>query len=300
VNLKRINPDIYFIAEIGQNHQGRLSIAKEMVDSLVGTGVSAIKTAKRDIDVCLTENQKKAPYPGPNSFGETYYEHRKALELSKSDLTELKEYAEEKGFDFISSFTDRPSFDFLTQIGVKYLKIASQRVTDIKLLEYVACVNATRIPPPTIFLSTGMSRLFDVGMAFSILKNCETFVLQCTSAYPCDAQDINLRVMTECNFDGISGHWRGFVPDLAAYTMGARVIERHYTLDRKMKGGDHRISLELHEVISLLRSIKTISQAMGDGVKTIVRSEWPSIIKLRADLKEETGLRHSDTRIHHG
>ena len=133
---------LYFIAEIGQNHQGDINIAKKMVDQLVGTGVSAIKTAKRDIDTCLSEEQKKSLYNNPNSFGKTYYEHRKALELSHEDFIELKNYSESIGFDFISSFTDENSLNFLVhECGVKYLKIASQRMADVELLKKAALKN---------------------------------------------------------------------------------------------------------------------------------------------------------------
>ena len=137
VDQKVKSDGVYFIAEIGQNHQGSLKIAKKLVDSLIGTGVSAIKTAKRDIDTCLSEEQKSQLYENPNSFGRTYYEHRKALELSLDEFNELKLYSELKGFDFISSFTDLNSLNFLTDINLDCLKIASQRMADLKLLEEV-------------------------------------------------------------------------------------------------------------------------------------------------------------------
>ena len=129
--------DVYFIVEIGQNHQGSIDVAKQLVDSLDGLPVSCIKTAKRDIDTCLTEEQKNMIYDNPNSFGRTYYEHRKALELSKDNFIELKNYVESKGYDFISSFTDENSLDFLVDIGVTGLKLASQRLADYNLLENI-------------------------------------------------------------------------------------------------------------------------------------------------------------------
>ena len=273
--------DVYFIAEIGQNHQGSLDIAKQMVDSLVGTGVAAIKTAKRDIDVCLTDEQKNAPYDNPNSFGATYYEHRKALELSKDDFRELKRYSEEKGFDFISSFTDLNSLDFLVEIGVKTLKIASQRLTDYTLLEA-----ASRTLKP-IIISTGMSSITDVRKAVNVFKDNVKFLLQCTSCYPCKEEDINLNVLRTYKqiFDvdgyGLSGHHAGIAPDLAAYVMGIDILERHYTLHRHWKGSDHAASLELKGVVNILKYIKQISAAMGSYEKKVLECEKSAIKKLR-------------------
>ena len=163
--------NIYFIIELGQNHQGELDIAKKMVDTLKGTSISAIKIVKRDIDTCLTEEQKNMPYINPNSFGVTYYEHRKALELSKDDFRELKLHIEESGFDFISSFTDHNSLDFLIEIGSKSLKIASQRIIDLELLKSVSKLNL-----PTI-VSTGMSDISDVDTAVDILKDNDELYL---------------------------------------------------------------------------------------------------------------------------
>jgi sialic acid synthase SpsE len=279
---------LYFIAEIGQNHQGDINIAKKMVDTLVGTGVSAIKTAKRDIDVCLSEEQKKMPYLNERSFGKTYYEHRKALELSHEDFLELKRYSESRGFEFISSFTDKPSLDFLMEIGVPYLKIASQRMADADLLRSAA---ETRIPT---IISTGMSNISEVDRAVEIFSGSEKYLMQCTSSYPCKDHDINLRVIRtymerygdSINGYGLSGHHMSIAPDLAAYVMGANIIERHFTLDRTMKGTDHSGSLEVDGVKKIIRYINQIEAAMGSDEKTVLESELPSLIKLRGDLNK--------------
>jgi len=278
---------LYFIAEIGQNHQGDINIAKKMVDLLVGTGVSAIKTAKRDIDTCLTEDQKNMPYINERSFGKTYYEHRKALELSKDEFKELKEYSESRGFDFISSFTDKPSLEFLVSIGVKYLKIASQRMTDHQLLK-----EAAKTGIPTI-ISSGMSTIEDIDTAIGIFGKTEKYLMQCTSSYPCSDSDINLRVINSfmdrygdnISGYGLSGHHMSIAPDLAAYVMGATIIERHFTLDRNMRGTDHPGSLEIDGVKKIIRYINQISVAMGSSNKEILECELPALHKLRGDLK---------------
>jgi len=280
---------VYFIAELGQNHQGSLAIAKEMVDSLVGTGVAAVKTAKRDIDTCLPNDLKAMPYLNHNSFGATYYEHRKALELSEADFNELKEYSEGRGFDFISSFTDAPSLRFLDEIGVERLKIASQRVADLRLLRMVA---ETGRP---VILSTGMSSIDDVDRAVSILDGRELWVLQCTSTYPCDVSELDLRVL-QTYVDrygdriagvGFSGHHGGVAADLASFMMGGQIIERHYTLDRAMKGSDHAASLERRGVELVMRYIGQMRAAMGRAQKKIYSSERPAMSKLRRDLNDE-------------
>ena len=283
MNVNNHHP-IYFIAEIGQNHQGDINIAKKMVDSLKGLPISCIKTAKRDIDTCLSEEQKAMIYNNPNSFGRTYYEHRKALELSKDNFIELKNYVEDAGFDFISSFTDKPSLDFLQKIGTTGLKIASQRTADLELLKSVA---DTKLPT---ILSTGMSSIEDVDRAVEILKdNNELHLLQCTSTYPTPENELNLNVipMYQKRYEGIvdsvgfSGHHAGVAPDIAAYMMGSRIIERHYTLSRNMKGTDHVGSLELSGVQYILKYIEQVQQSLGTSKKYVLESEMPALKKLR-------------------
>ena len=285
INNKR--HQVYFIAEIGQNHQGKIEIAKKMVDSLKGLPVSCIKTAKRDIDVCLTSEQKNMVYKNPNSFGETYYEHRKALELSYDDFVELKNYVENSGFDFISSFTDLNSLDFLCEIGISGLKVASQRNTDISLLKECAKIN---LP---IILSTGMCNISDVDEAVNLMyKNRDLYVLQCTSSYPCSETDLNLNVIStyierykeKIKGVGFSGHHAGVASDVAAYMLGAKIIERHYTLDRSMKGTDHASSLEIQGVIYVLNYIEQVSKALGSCEKKILSSELPALKKLKGDF----------------
>jgi sialic acid synthase len=284
MNIINRKTPTYFIAEIGQNHQGDINIAKKMVDSLKNLPVNCIKTAKRDIDTCLSEEQKVMIYNNPNSFGRTYYEHRKALELSHDHFIELKNYVEDAGFDFISSFTDKNSLDFLCEIGISGLKIASQRTSDIELLQQTA---ETKLP---VILSTGMSSLKDIDTAVNILKaNKELHLLQCTSTYPCPEEDLNLNVIPtykdrynqSINTVGFSGHHVGVASDIAAYMLGAEIIERHYTLDRTMKGTDHPGSLEKRGLEYVLNYIDQVNRALGSSKKEILESELPALKKLR-------------------
>lgn len=277
--------DVYFIVEIGQNHQGSIDVAKQLVDSLDGLPVSCIKTAKRDIDTCLTEEQKNMIYDNPNSFGRTYYEHRKALELSKDNFIELKNYIESKGYDFISSFTDENSLDFLVDIGVTGLKLASQRLADYNLLEKAA---ETKLPT---IISSGMSDISDIDKVVDIFEDSEKYLLQCTSTYPCPLDELNLNVISTYKQRygdkilgyGFSGHHTGIAPDIAAYMLGSRIIERHYTLSRSMKGTDHAASLERKGIENILRYINQIYQSLGSFDKTILPSELPALKKLRGN-----------------
>jgi len=286
MNIKNKKHPIYFIAEVGQNHQGDIKIAKKLVDSLRDLPVSCIKTAKRDIDTCLSEEQKNMIYDNPNSFGRTYYEHRKTLEFSKDEFIEFKEYVESAGFDFISSYTDLNSLDFLSDIGITGLKIASQRIIDIKLLEATANSN---LP---VVISTGMSNIDDVDTAVKILSNNEKYVLQCTSTYPCPEDELNLNVIPmykerygeTINGVGFSGHHIGVASDIAAYMLGATIIERHYTLSRSMKGTDHVGSLEKRGVKYVLDYISQVNEALGVSDKFVLESEMPTLKKLRGDI----------------
>jgi sialic acid synthase SpsE len=279
---------LYFIAELGQNHQGDIKIAKEMIDKLIGSGINAVKTAKRDIDICLTEEQKKLPYTGKHSFGKNYYEHRKALELSFEDFAELKNYAESLGFDFISSFTDIPSFEFLKNLGLDKLKIASQRITDKKLLEHVS-----RNFDGTMYLSSGMSEIEHIDYMVYLFKNNKKYLMQCTSVYPCQERLLNIRVLKKYRTRykslvdgfGFSSHNMSIGPDIAAYTLGANIIERHFTLDRTMKGGDHVGSLEIHEIKNLISLLEDAAKALGSSDKHILEEEIPAMRKLRGDLE---------------
>lgn len=280
LDLKRINKDVYFIAEIGQNHNGSLKTAMQMVDSLVGTGVSAIKTAKR----CIDKNKKlweAIPYDNEFSYGKNYYNHRRALELNDAEFMALKEYAEKAGFDFISSFTDIESLQYLVMIGVKILKIASQRMTDYQL------INELKKYDLPIIASCGMCNMDGIKVIEKMLEGKELYFLQCTSEYPTKDENINLNVLKNDIFCGISGHWEGIIPDFAAYSMDARIIERHYTLDKNGKGRDHAASLSLYEIKNLMHHINTINKIKGSQEKEILLCEHEAITRLRADIRED-------------
>lgn len=285
------NSDIYFIAELGQNHQGDINIAKKMIDELKNTGVSAVKTAKRDIDISLTEEQKNMIYDNPNSFGRTYYEHRKALELSKDDFIKLKNYVEYSGYDFISSYTDINSLGFLIDINVKILKIASSRMADYSLLQETANTNKP------IIISSGMCNIDMIANVIDIFKNNEKYLLQCTSSYPCKEEDINLNVLkyyircfnSDVNGFGFSSHFSGISPLLLAWMLlnekdKTPILEAHYTFNHSAKGTDHAASLSIDGIKYIMKYINQMKKSLGMYHKIILDCEHNSIIKLRDDL----------------
>jgi sialic acid synthase SpsE len=267
----RIGPSApcFVVAEIGQNHNGRMALARQLVDRMAGAA-DAVKFCKRHIPSELTQAAFNRPYPGPNSFGATYGEHRQRLELSHQQYAELKQRAESRGLCFFATACDRASVDDLQQIGVALYKVASRDLTNLPLLDYIA---ATGKP---VILSCGMDSLAEIDEALATVRrhHDQVVLLQCTSAYPTAYEDVNLRAMAELGerFDvlvGLSDHTPGHAVALAAVALGAVVIEKHVTLDRTLRGTDHACSLEVDEFCRLAQEVRIIERALGDGVKRV-------------------------------
>ena len=273
---------VYVIAEIGINHQGDVEIAKKLIDEAASGGANAVKFQKRSIRRILTQEGLDMPYENRNSFGKTYGEHKLALELSEADYAELFNYANDRNVDFIASGWDEESINFLDQLGVPFYKMASADLTNIPLLIHTAQKGKPMI------LSTGMA---DMSMVETAVKTIEPYgvdlaILQCTSTYPSVFEEINLRVLKtfETTFPnaviGYSGHELGIAITEAAVALGAKIVERHFTLDRTMKGGDHAASLEPGGFSKLVRDIRHIEAAMGGSQKQVQESEAPIFKKL--------------------
>jgi len=275
----------YIIAEIGNNHQGDPQIARELLRAAKLCGVQAVKSQKRDVRTLLTPQEFNRPYNSPHSFGRTYGEHREALELSADTWVELMAYAAELGLDFFASPWDVPSARLLADLGTSMFKIPSAAVTNQELLREVASHHRP------VILSTGMSTLEEVDRAVEALSDTELYILQCTSAYPAAFDTINLRTMQTLaqryqRIVGLSGHHKGIAVDAAAVALGARVIERHFTLDRTWKGTDHAASLEPQGLSRLVRDIHAVETALGDGIKCVQECERSARTKLRGPLQE--------------
>lgn len=272
----------YVIAEIGINHQGDVDIARELIDSAAECGADAVKFQKRTINRILTHEGLEMPYENRNSFGKTYGEHKAALELSEKDYVVLQEYAHGRKVEFIASGWDEESVDFLDELGVPFFKMASADLTNLPLLKHTA-----RKMKPMI-LSTGMA---DMDMVKTAVKTVSAIhdqiaVLQCTSTYPSSFDEIHLSVLRTYleTFPqaviGYSGHELGIAITEAAVALGAKIVERHFTLDRTMKGGDHAASLEPPGFSKMVRDIRHIEQAIGSAEKRVQESEAPVFRKL--------------------
>jgi sialic acid synthase len=266
----------FVIAEGGVNHNGDPRLADELVHIAADCQADAVKFQKRTIHELLTRAALDKPYVNPNSLGATYGEHRLKLELSDADWYRLRDLATQLGLEFMGSAWDRGSADLLDVLESPAIKTPSAVLTDLDLLEYIA-----RKGRPMI-VSTGMSTLEEVDQAVErILRHTdELILLQCTSAYPSEFADINLRVMDTYSkrygvLVGYSGHERGISVSEAAATLGACVIERHFTKDRTLPGPDHAASLEPIGLKKLVRDIRQIEVAIGSGEKCIVDAERP-------------------------
>ncbi len=289
--------DCYVIAEIGQNHQGDIKIAKELFDQAKACGASAVKLQKRTNDKLFTKEMMKMPYENPNSFGPTYGEHRMALELNRDQYLELKEHATQLGLDFFSTPWDFDAVDFLMDIGVPVFKTASADLVNTPLLEYIAQQGKPMI------ISTGGSTMADVERAVAaVSKHTKDFcVLQCTSSYPAQPEEMNLKVIETYREKfpdtviGLSDHQDGIAMAILAYAYGARVFEKHFTLHRSMKGTDHACSLESGGLRRLVRDLQRARVALGDGEKRMLESEVKPMIKLRKKIVAARDLKAGDT-----
>ncbi len=280
----------FVIAEGGVNHNGDVHLAEELVRIAAECQADAVKFQKRTIHELLTQAALEKPYRNPNSLGATYGEHRLRLELSQTDWYRLRDLATSVGLEFMGSAWDRGSADLLDALDSPAIKTPSAVLTDLDLLEYIA-----RKGRPMI-VSTGMSSLEEVDQAVErIVRHTDQLILlQCTSAYPSEFADINLRVMHTLAerygvLVGYSGHERGIAVSAAAATLGACVLERHFTKDRTLPGPDHAASLEPVGLQKLVRDVRHIEEAMGSPEKRVVASEVP----VRARLaKSVVAARH--------
>ena len=273
---------VYIIAEIGINHNGDIEIAKQLMDVAVETGCDAVKFQKRTPEICVPEEQKSIPRETP--WGTmTYFEYKKRIEFEQKEFEQIDAYAKKIGIDWFASPWDVPSVDFLESFNVPCQKIASACLTDSELL---TAINKTKT---TTILSTGMSSMQEIDKAVSLLSGVPLAIAQATSTYPAEASELNLRAIQtfaeKYNVPvGYSGHERGLQVTIAAVALGATFIERHITLDRSMWGTDHSASLEPEGLKKLVRDIRIVELALGDGKKKVYESEIPIRAKLRRVL----------------
>jgi N-acetylneuraminate synthase/sialic acid synthase len=278
--------DCYVIAEIGHNHQGSVTKAKELFRSAKDCGVDAVKLQKRQNRTLYTRAMFDSPYDNESSFGPTYGAHREALELGWDEYVELKRYAGEIGITFFATAFDIASADFLAKLDLPAYKIASGDLTNLPLITYVA-----KLGRPVI-VSTGGGSMEDVQRMYDAVMpiNRRLCILQCTASYPVEPADMHLRVITTFRerfpdvVIGLSDHQNGIAMADAAYILGARVIEKHFTLNRAWKGTDHAYSLEPVGLRKLVRDLRRVRVALGTGAKQPLPIEKKPLYKMGKKL----------------
>lgn len=270
----------YIIAEIGINHNGSVEIAKKLIDAAVAAGCDAVKFQKRTPEICVPKDQwdkiRETPWGTM-----TYIEYKHKIEFGAEEYAQIDAYCKEKNIDWFASCWDEPSVDFMEQFNPVMYKMASASLTDLPLLDKV---KATGKP---IMLSTGMSTMEEITTVVNHLGLDNLMIAHSTSAYPCDPKELNLRMIETLRKlyptvpIGYSGHETGLATTEAAVALGANFIERHFTLDRAMWGTDHAASVEPEGMKRLVRNIRDIEVALGDGVKKVYESELEPIKRLR-------------------
>ena len=267
---------VYIIAEAGVNHNGSLELAKKLVDAAADAGADAVKFQTFVPDNLVSKYADKADYQKETTEqSESQLEMLRKLMLKKEWHQILIDYAKTKGIQFISTPFDLESIDFLATLDLPFYKIPSGDITNLPYLEKIG-----KLGKPVV-LSTGMSNMDEVKEAAGILKNngCpKVSVLHCNTQYPTPYEDVNLRAMTSLREElelviGYSDHTLGIEVPIAAVAMGATIIEKHFTLDKTMEGPDHKASLEPDELIAMVRAIRNIEKASGNGDKRVTESE---------------------------
>ena len=267
----------FIIAEAGVNHNGKLDLALKLCDSAKKSGVDAIKFQTWKTENIVTMTTNLASYQESNiSNGKiSQFEMLKKLELSYNDFVTIKDYCEKIGIIFLSTPDDRESLVFLIKLGINFIKVGSGEVNNTPFLREIG---STKMP---VVLSTGMSNLGEVERAYNTLIEAGTpkiSLLHCTSNYPCPMDEVNLTAMLtlrdafKCEI-GYSDHTEGIEISIAAVALGAEIIEKHFTLDKSMEGPDHKASLDPMELTEMVKAIRNIEKAMGNGVKKANKSE---------------------------
>ena len=269
----------YVIAEIGINHNGDFEIAKQLIQMSAEAGCDAVKFQKRTPELCVPLDQRNVMRETP--WGQmTYMDYRYKVEFDEKQYQELADFAAKFDVHLFASPWDVESVDFLVKMKHPVIKIPSASITDIELLEKIS---STGLP---VIMSTGMSTMDQIDKAVSVLNKENLLIAHSTSAYPCDPAELNLKMIPVLQDRyqvpiGYSGHETGLQTTVAAVTLGACFVERHVTLDRAMWGSDQSASVEPPGVQRLVRDIRTVESALGDGIKKVYESELKPMSRLR-------------------
>ena len=268
----------FIIAEAGVNHNGDMSIARQLIDAAAEAGADVVKFQTFSADQLVTKKAEKAEYQTKHTDAEeSQYDMIKRLVLSREMHVELIDYCRSKGIEFFSTAFDTESVDLLIELGIDYFKIPSGEITN---LPYLRCIGRFG---KSVILSTGMAGIGEIEAAIDALEEAGTdrnniIVLHCNTEYPTPMEDVNLQAMVSLRDAfgvefGYSDHTQGIEVAVAAVALGATVIEKHFTIDKNLPGPDHKASLEPHELKQFVSAIRNIEKAMGDGIKRPSPSE---------------------------
>jgi len=271
---------VIFLAEIGINHNGDIKIAKQLIDIASESGCDVVKFQKRMIDIVYTKKLLDSPRQSP--WGTTQRQQKEGLEFSQEQYAEIDNYCRAKKIDWCASAWDVDSQKFLRQFNLKFNKVASPMLGNFELLEEIA------VEKKYTFISTGMSTYDELDAVIALFEkhNCPYELMHCNSTYPMEPEDANLLLIPKlrerynCKV-GFSSHETGFVATLGAVALGATSIERHITLDREMYGSDQKASIEPLELSTMLKDIRMMEKALGNGEKTLSEKEMAIRKKLR-------------------
>lgn len=288
------------IAEAGVNHNGSLSMAKRLVDAAAEAGVDIIKFQTFKAERLVSKDAKKADYQKRNigDGDDSQLAMLKSLELSEADHHELVAYCHEKGIRFWSTAFDMESLDFLHSLNLGLWKIPSGEITNYPFIKKIASFGEP------VIMSTGMCDEDDIRNAMAVLtdnglRREQITILHCNTQYPTPMADVNLRAMLTIKRDfgvevGYSDHTQGIEVPIAAVALGAAVVEKHFTLDRAMKGPDHKASLEPKELKAMTAAIRNIEQALGTGEKSVSASERANIAVARKSIVAACAIKKGD------
>lgn len=270
---------VYVIAEIGINHNGSVEIAKKLIDAAKIAGCDAVKFQKRNPDKCVPAEMRDKMRETPWGYI-SYLDYRYKIEFGQEEFQQIDNYCRAQKIAWFVSCWDTDSVDFIRPFKTPCTKIPSASLTDRELLE------ATRDTGQPIMLSTGMSSMDQIKAAVKLLGTERLLLAHATSTYPCTKEELNLRMITTLRqmFDcpiGYSGHEIGLTTTVAAVTLGASFVERHITLDRAMWGSDQAASIEPHGFRQLVKNIRSVETALGDGQKRVYDSEVVAASRLR-------------------
>ena len=295
--FKKLNTPTYFIAEIGVNHNGKISLAKKMIDSAKKSGANAVKFQTFKAERLATPKTPKVNYQKKfSSSKQSHYEMLKSLELTHHDQKRLKNYCKLKKIDFISTPYDTDSAKFLSRIGCKYFKTSSADIVDLELHEYLAKEKKS------VIISTGMStekEILDCIKIYKKFKNNRIVLLHCVSNYPCSHKSLNMNVLPRLKKKfkfavGFSDHSIGHEASVASVALGAKVIEKHFTTNKKFKGPDHNASSSPKEFKKIVNEIRKLEIIMGSDEK-ICQSEELQMSKVsRKSLTLNNSIKKGD------